>query len=68
MQFAARSGPGSRPTVAGNMLIDSGSTLIDPLDSLAKPEDFGRGRKQEQRKTTQPMGIRVSGSKSYHDH
>ena len=43
MQFAVRSKPASRPTVvgstptaAGNALIDSGSTLIGPRDSLAK--------------------------------
>ena len=75
MQFVVRSGPASRPTAvgstpiaAGNMLIDSGSTLIGPRDSLAKLEDFGRGRKREQQKTIQTMGIRVRGSKLYHDH
>ena len=75
MQFVVRSGPASRPTAAGstpiaagNMLIDSGSTLIGPRDSFAKPEDFGRGRKREQQKTIQTMGIRVRGSKLYHDH
>ena len=67
MQLVVKSGPESRPTVAGNTLSDSGSTLIGPWDSLAKLEDFGQGRKREQQKTIQPMGIRVSGSKSYHD-
>ena len=64
MQFAVRSGPASRLTAAGDMLIDSGSTLIGPRDSLAKPEGFERGRKQEQQKTIQTVGIRVSESKS----
>ena len=65
MQGAVRSGPASRLTAAGNILIVFGSTLIGPRDSLAKPEDFGRGRKREQQKTIQTMDIRVSGSKSY---
>ena len=75
MQFVVRSGPASRPTAAGstpiaadNTLIDSGSKLIGPRDSLAKFEDFGQGKKREQLKTIQPMSIRVSVSKSYHDH
>ena len=73
MPLAVRSGPASRPTAvgnmpiaAGNMPIDSGNTLIDPWDPLAKSEDFGRGRKREQQKTIQTMGVRVNGSKSYH--
>ena len=41
MQFVVRSELASRPTAAGNMLIDFGSTLIGPWDLLAKPEDFG---------------------------
>jgi hypothetical protein len=47
-----RSEPASRPTAAGDTLIaagntpiDSGNILIGPRDSLAKSEDFGRGRK-----------------------
>ena len=75
MQFAVRSGPASRPTAVGstpiaadNTLIDFGSTLIGPRDSLAEFEDCGRGKKREQQKTIQPMGIRVSGSKSDHNH
>ena len=75
MQFAVRSGQASRPTAVGstpfaadNTLIDSGSRLIGLRGSLAKFEDFGRGRKQEQQQTIQPMGICVSGSKSHHDH
>ena len=52
IRVVVRSGPASRPTVAGNTQIvagntqiDSGNTLIGPRDSLAKSEDFGQGRK-----------------------
>ena len=67
-QSAVRSGlasrqtaVGSMPIVADNTLIDSGSTPIGPRDSLAKFEDFRRGKKREQQKIIQPIGIRVSG-------
>ena len=62
MRFAVRSGPKSRPTVAGNTLIAAGNTQIGsgnimtaPRDSLANSEYFERGRKREQQKTNQPM-------------
>jgi hypothetical protein len=51
MRVAVKSGPASRPTAAGNVLIAAGNTLIDsgniligPRDSLARSEEFGPGR------------------------
>ena len=74
MQFAVRSGPESRLIVAGNTLIAAGHTrigsgniMIGPWDSLANSEYFEQGRKREQQKTNQPIGIRFDESKSLHE-
>lgn len=75
MQFAVRSGPEVRSTVAGNTLtavgniqIDSDNTQIALRGLLANSGYSERGTKREQQKTKRPKGIPVNESRPYPEH